>query len=389
MSWKVNCVMDERLKFVAAVLDEEASMAVLCRKFGISRKTGYKWLARYECEGPPGLLDRSRAPHHSPHKVDEAMRKEIVAYKKNRLLEGPKKVRVGLQRLHPEVNWPAASTIGAILDEENLVKRRRQHPKASPSTTPLAHSTAANTVWCADFKGWFLTQDRRRCTPLTMQDAFSRFLLCCRGMGGRTGADEVRPYFEWAFREFGLPDRLRTDNGPPFASVGLGGLTALSIWWMRLGIVLERIAPGHPEQNGRLERFHRTLKEATAMPPARNLREQQRAFNAFTHYYNHERPHEALGQQPPSSAFEPSLRPFPERLPNLPEYPGDWQVRRVKSGGWIKWQGLRPYVSEALQGQFVALEPVGEGAWTLYFIHTPLAQWDEGKGRFRRLGKKP
>lgn len=387
MAWKVSCVMDERMQFLGEVLKEERSFSALCREFGISRKTGYKWVARYRSEGPAGLRDRSRVPHSHPHGVDGELRARVVECKRQHMDWGPKKVRARLRGHHPERRWPAASTIGDILKAEGLVVARRMRRKATPSTQPLAHADGPNAVWCADFKGWFRTGNGARCTPLTISDAFSRYLVRCQGLGGSTGYLVVRPLFDAAFREFGLPKAIRTDNGPPFASVGLGGLSRLSVWWLKLGIIPERIEPGHPEQNGRHERMHRTLREGAISPPASTLRQQQRAFDCFVRSYNEERPHEALGQNPPASIYSPSSRPYPTRLLPTDEYPRGWVIRKVKDSGRIKWQGHELHLSGALTGNYVGFEPLDDATWLVHFMTNPLALFDEKTLRFRPMTK--
>ena len=238
-------------------------------------------------------------------------------------------------------------------------------------------------MWSADFKGWFRTGDGDKCTPLTVSDGYSRYLLCCQGLGESTGMVSVKPLLIETFRQHGLPEALRTDNGTPFASTGLGGLTLLSVWWVRLGIKLERIEPAHPQQNGRHERMHRTLKEATANPPKASLRAQQKAFDEFRKEYNEERPHEALEQKPPATVYQPSLRPYPERLPDQRGYPDDWEKRMVRKGGQVKWKGKDLAMSQALWGQEIGLKPVEDGIWAVYFEDLELGLFDERQGRVK------
>jgi len=388
MGWKASCVMDEKMKFIAAALKEDAPFAKLCRQFEISRKTGYKWLERYGQEGGAGLHERSRAPHTHPNAVPDALVERVLDYKRAHMDLGPKKIYARLQKIAPNHSWPAVSTIGEILDEHGLVEKRRRRYRSTPSAEPLAHATDANVLWCTDFKGWFRTQDGDKCTPLTICDARSRFFLRCQAMGTFTGFAKVRPLFELTFREFGLPERMRSDNGPPFSTVAIAGLSELAIWWMRLGIVVERIHPGKPQENGRLERLHRTLKKNTASPPEANLRKQQKAFDAFLRYYNNERPHEALGQEPPASVYTPSPRPFPDRLPPLPEYPEEWKVRKVRASGRMKFLGEDPFVCEALYGQYIGLEQIDDEHWKLWFMNTPLGVLDMRQAKVKRLKKE-
>jgi len=270
--------------------------------------------------------------------------------------------------------------VGDLLRRHGLVvgRRRRSRPSATP--TVLQKPEKANQLWCADFKGWFRTGDGRRCTPLTITDAHSRYVLRCQALGLRAGEALVRPIFEATFREYGLPQAMRTDNGPPFASVGLGGLSALSVWWIRLGIAVERIDAGHPEQNGRHERMHRTLKAETATPPAGTRRAQQGRFDRFRQEYNEERPHEALDQRPPAEFYQISPRAYPSRLEEV-AYDEDWVTRAVRGAGQMKWRGQNVRISQALAGQRVGLEPVDDGLWRVYFAHVPLGLFDERKRR--------
>ena len=390
MAWKVSCVMDERMKFIVDCASGQWSMAEVCRRSGISRKTGYKWLDRYTEQGVDSLKDRSRVPHHHPNEVDAETEERIVEYKNKHMLWGPLKVRAQLLKDFSQRPWPAASTIGDILKRRGLVVARIKRNHATPSQTPLAHCGAPNDVWCADFKGWFRTGDGTRCDPLTITDGHTRFILRCQSMTGKTGFEHVRPLFEASFREFGLPRAIRSDNGPPFASVGLGGLSRLSVWWIRLGIVPERIRPGHPEENGRHERMHRTLKQATANPPKRTLKAQQRAFDQFVHEFNCERPHQALGQQTPGSLYQASCTTFPRRLPPIPPYPDEWTVRKVKDSGRIKWKGHEIGVCAALTGEYIGLKPVSDRVWAIYFTTLPLALFDERRMKLKPLpGKAP
>lgn len=388
MPWKESCVMDERMKFIVECKSGEYSMAELCRGYGINRRTGYKWLARYESEGPCGLSDRSRRPHCNPTKIDDDIVNIIIECKGEHMLWGPKKIRAVLYGRSPEIVWPAVSTIGDILNRHGLVVHRRRRNRATPSAQPLEHCQAANHVWCIDFKGWFRTQNGRRCTPLTLSDGYSRFLLRCQSMSGNTGFEQVKPLLVAAFREFGLPYAIRSDNGAPFASVGLAGLSVLSVWWMRLGIRPERIWPGKPQENGRHERMHRTLKEATAKPPKATLKEQQQAFDRFVHEYNFERPHEALGQQPPAHFYQASPRSYPSRLPKMPEYPKDFIVRKIKDSGRIKWKGNELCLCSALTGQYVGFEQIEERLYRIYFMDQPIGYFDEKHLKVKPLSKK-
>ncbi len=381
MPWKETHVIDERTMLISDYLNQELSLSEAARRRGISRKTAYKWIERYKELGPEGLKELPRAARHHPNAISAQMEQRILDWKERRPLWGAPKIHSKLKGLG---DCPAESTVSNVLKRHGWTGKVRRRGRATPSAGPLAEATRPNEVWCADFKGWFRLGDGQRCDPLTISDAYSRFLLCCRGLAGPAGLRAVRPWFEATFREYGLPRVIRTDNGPPFASAGLGGLSALSVWWLRLGIEVERIAPGHPEQNGRHERMHRTLKEATTRPVAPNLSAQQAAFERFRHEYNYDRPHEALGQQPPASAYTPSARAYPSRL-LPPEYAAGWVVRAVRSNGEIRWKGRKLYLSEALIGQRVGLEPVAEGVWVVHFLTAPLGVLEEKQQRVQRI----
>jgi len=375
--------MDERLKFIADCLKDEWSLSDLCQYYGISRKSGYKWLARYLAEGPSGLHDRSRAPNHHPNAVHKMIQDRIVAFRAEHPHWGPRKLVHRLRQLEPDTRWPAPSTVGEILKRYGLTVPRRRKRRTPPYAQPFREGLQPNDVWCADFKGWFRTQCGTRIDPLTISDAVSRYLLRCQALmrPTRTTAQAV---FTAAFQEFGLPAAIRTDNGVPFASTGLGGLSRLSVWWLRLGILPERIRPGHPEENGRHERMHRTLKQATAKPPRATPKAQQQTFDRFRTEYNQERPHEALDMQTPAQHYQPSPRPFPARLPEM-EYPSGYLVRRVRSNGQIRWQGRLIFVSEVLIGHRVGLIEVDNGTWRLDFGALKLALFDEKTEKFKPI----
>ena len=375
--------MSERIRMISDYLTGDYGSTELALKYGVSRKTVVKWINRYRIEGWNGLADQSRAPHQHPNAVAPAIEQLLLELKARWPLWGAPKLRQKLfETLGPQV-CPAESTISEILRRHGLSRMAKRRRRAVPSEAPLSHCLEANRVWCADFKGWFRTQDGSRCTPLTITDGHSRYLLRCQGLGGTTGWLTVQPLFIEAFREYGLPVSIRTDNGPPFATTALGGLSILSVWWLRLGIGLERIEPGKPQQNGRHERMHRTLKEATAKPPHSNLRMQQKAFDKFREEYNHDRPHEALGQKSPGEFYTKSERAYPERLPEQQGYPDDWQKRRVREAGQIKWKSRNVRLTEALWGQQVGFKPVGDGRWAVYFESLELGEFDERTGRVK------
>jgi transposase InsO family protein len=379
MPWKETCPMDQRVAFIADWLRNEWTMTALAGRYGVSRRTAYKWVDRYEAAGAAGLAERSRAAHVHGRAMPPPTRAAVLALRRAHPHWGPKKLRAVLQARTPDQRWPAASTLGDLLRREGLSVPRRRTRYATPLTRPLAAATAPNAVWTADFKGWFRTQDGQRCDPLTVMDACSRFVLCCRITPPSSGG--VQPWFERTFREYGVPQVLRTDNGPPFATPGAGQLSRLAVWWLKLGIQLDRIAPGHPEQNGRHERFHLTLQQETATPPAATLHAQQRRFDRLRHEYNEERPHEALGLECPADHYIPSPRPYPARLED-PCYEATQQVRRVKRAGQIQWQGDHVFVSEAVRGELVGLAETEHGDWTVHFMDVELGRIDRRTRRF-------
>ena len=377
MPWKETCAVEERRAFVLEALKQEANISELCRNYGISRKTAYKWLARYDGEGRAGLEDRSHAPHDCPHRLGEKIVEEILRLRHKNPTWGPKKIRGWLDDHRPLGAWPALSTIGELLQAKGLTVARKRKRRV-PLSAPFGTCTKANDVWSVDFKGWFRTGDGERCDPLTLKDAHSRYLLRCQAVD-RTNLQYVWPIFDAAFREYGLPERIRSDNGSPFASTAVGGLSRLSVRFIKAGVMPERIERGKPQQNGRHERFHLTLKGETANPPATTLRAQQRRFDAFRRFYNEERPHEALGQTPPARHYAASQRRYSGRL-REPEYDQDIAVRRVRQSGEIKWRGRRIFVTQVLTGEPVGLEETDSGLWRLRYGPIELGTIDE---RFR------
>jgi transposase InsO family protein len=380
MPWKEESVVDQRQSFITAWLKQEYPFKTLCRGFGISRQTGYKWIARFTGQGHPGLQDESRAPQSSPHAVAARLQNAILALRHQHPTWGPKKLLALLQERSPGEPWPAPSTIGELLRRAGLAHPRPLRRRTPLHSEPLAHAAQPNQVWCADFKGYFFCGDGRRCDPLTLTDAYSRYLLRCRAVP-KTDGPTVRRVFEAAFREFGLPDAIRTDNGTPFASPGIAGLSRLSVWWIRLGIRPERIDPGCPEQNGRHERFHETLKAETASPPSASLSRQQRAFADFQREYNEVRPHEALGQRPPARFYRPSSRPFPNVLPHL-AYPFACTLRSVSAAGHISWRSHQIHLSVLLENQDVALRELEDGLLEVHFGPLLLGWLDEPSATF-------
>jgi transposase InsO family protein len=384
MPWKVTSAMDDRLRFVGLVLSGESSVSRLCAEFGISRQCGYKWLGRYRTEGAAGLQERSSAPLRHGRLLDDEIVSAVLALRERWPSWGARKLRAKLLTQRPELVLPAASTIGAWLHAAGCTSAPARHRRTPIFPGPFASIGGANDVWCADFKGWFLTADGQRCDPLTITDAYSRYILCCQGVAGQDEAS-ARPVFERLFRQHGLPLALRSDNGVPFASVGAGGLSRLSVWWLKLGIAVERIAPGRPQQNGRHERMHRTLKAETASPPAACLAAQQVRFDRFRAEFNSERPHEGLGQLVPASAFVASPRAYPAHLREV-EYDAGCAVRRVRSNGQIKWAGDMIFVSEVLVGELVGVTETDTGDWQVRFAGVDLGYVDSPR---RRLSRHP
>jgi transposase InsO family protein len=366
--------MEEKLRFVFEYQQREQTMTELCQRYEISRETGYVWLRRYREASWEGLVEQSRATRRHENQTPEKIEQMVLELRQAHSRWGPRKLKRVLEREEPGRKWPAASTIGALLKREGLAVGRRKRRRTVPYTEPLAHADGANQVWCADFKGWFRTGDGERIDPLTITDAHSRYLLRCQAVDKMDTA-RVQAIFEAAFREFGLPVAIRTDNGTPFASRALAGLSRLAVWWMKLGIVPERIEAGHPEQNGRHERMHRTLKQEVAMPAAANRRAQQRAMDKFREEYNQVRPHEALGMETPAAVYESSPRRFPARLPE-PEYPGTMLVYRVQQKGHFRWKKHEVFVSEVLWGEPIGLLPVDDHCYTVYFAQFPIARFD-------------
>lgn len=370
--------MDERVRFIAALRTGALTMAEACRLFGISRKSGYKWLERYETQGVRGLEEQSRAPHTVPWATGDKVSRLLVETRRAHPTWGAGKILDVLANQGCTLELPAPSTAHEVLKRHGLVEGRKRRRQLIPPKTPLAHMREPNDGWCADFKGHFRLGNRCRCDPLTITDGCSRFLLCCKAVDKPT-TEFVQPAFEAIFREFGLPLSLRTDNGPPFASRGLGGLSRLSVSWVKLGITLERIEPGKPQQNGRHERMHKTLNEAI-YPPAHDVEAQQRRFDAFREEFNHVRPHDALQGKPPSSIYRPSSRPYPSKITSF-EYPAHFEIRMVRTDGTFQWKGHLVYCTQALIGEPIALEEVEDGRWLLRFGPLTLAILDERQKR--------
>jgi transposase InsO family protein len=369
MPWKETGPVFERARFIGDYLSGCFTISELADRYGVSRKTLYKWLARHDVSGLSGLVDRPRIARHLPHRTPDVLADEIIAFKRRFPFMGPKKIVARLRELRPEVGWPAVSTVNDILRREGLVaKKLRRRPPVHPIRVPV-RATAPNELMTIDFKG-----------HLTIVDGFSRYLLACDALMSNDYLD-TRRVFERAFREYGLPRRILSDNGSPFASPGLARLSRLSMWWVRLGIGIERIVPGRPEQNGAHERMHRTLKEQTARPPARDQRRQQLVFDTFRHEYNHERPHEALDQIRPASIYESSSQPYPDHLPPI-TYPGHFETRRVSHNGMMRWRDDRIFISKTLIGETIGFEEVDDGIWSVFYGNVLLARFDERERSF-------
>lgn len=364
MPWKEELLMDQKTQFVSEYLRDSLSFTELCQRYHISRKTGYKWIARYEAQGPAGLLDRSRRPHSSPDQTADALRRAICDARLRHPSWGAKKLLKLLQRKDPQQAWPSRWTVCEILRREGLVRQKTRRRKTGHPGKPTSIVTAPNELWCVDFKGQFKTRDGRYCYPLTVTDRCSRYLLGCQGLLSTEtlGAKEV---FKDLFKKYGLPAAIRSDNGTPFASTALGRLSELSVWWIQLGIRPELIQPGKPQQNGQHERMHRTLKDETTRPPAANLRQQQRVFNRFRREYNEVRPHEGIELQTPASIYEASTQPLPKELPPL-VYPAHFETRLVSKNSGIRWNSQWVAVSHTCAGLHVGLEEVDHGLWDVY-----------------------
>jgi transposase InsO family protein len=370
MPWKANSAMEVRQEFVKAARQRKRSMVELCRAFGISRQCGYKWLARF-WRGE-GLSDRSRAPHSHPHAVEEETAHLVLQLRNAQPTWGARKLVEVLARQDPRRRWPAPSTVGELLRREGLTRTAQTRKKVEGPWPPAIDPQSPNDVWCADFKGHFATNDGQRCHPLTISDSYSRYLLLCDALPSESEA-LTRRRFERTFGEYGMPLAIRTDNGTPFS--GTGGLSKLSVWWVKLGIQLQRIPRAKPQRNGRHERMHRTLKEDTAGGPL-TMGGNQRRLDAWREVYNHQRPHQSLGMQTPASLYSPSRRELPSRTPEI-EYGPGWELRRVRANGALKWHGAEMHLCAALAGEWVGLYALESDLWAVHFGPLRLAIIDE------------
>jgi putative transposase len=372
--------MDLRAQLIEEHSDGE-SVVALAEIYNVSRKTIYKWLSRHDESGVAGLADRSRTPHHSPTQLSDEIIEAIIAAR-HRWKWGPRKLLIKLRAAHPKIIWPVASTIGEVLKRAGLTQRRKPRVRTPPYGQPFASVETANQTWCADFKGWFRTTDGTRCDPLTITDAHSRYLLRCQIVPKADGP-HVAAVFEAAFREFGLPAVIHTDNGVPFASCAPGGLSRVSMQWIKLGILPERSRVASPQDNGRHERMHSTLKQATLTPPKDNPRRQQEAFDAFQIEYNEERPHEALDDATPASQYCASARPMPRRIPEL-EYGDDVEVRRISQQGSMRWKTERTFLSEILAYEWIGLRALDERYFEVLYGSLTIGFFDTFRHVFHR-----
>jgi transposase InsO family protein len=388
MPWKEVLPMEQRVSFVLAVKAEEGSFAQLCRLYGISRKTGYKWWDRFCEQGIGGVRERSSRPRHSPKRSAAKWNAAVIKLREQYPWWGPKKLRAKLrQRYGDDAAVPAVSTLGAMLVRAGLVRSQRRRRRGGPQVerSQLSQARKANEVWAVDFKGWFKTGDGQRCEALTMSDLATRYVLCCRALREESFAC-VYPIMRRVFKVYGLPGIIRVDNGSPFASRGAGGLSRLSVWWMRLGITVEFITPGHPQENGSHERMHRTLKAETARPPASNMPKQQRRFDNWRRRFNTQRPHESLAQKQPAKLYHHSTRLYRQAMPlPPPRYPKGWSVRRVRSNGEIKWRGRKRFIGQALIGQLVGVTPLQAERCEVYFMERLLGALHEAEADFTGL----
>ena len=380
MPWKETGRVFERTRFIEDYLSGCFTIIELSSRYDVSRKTLYKWLARHDRRGLIALEDRPRAPLKCPHRTPEPIEDAIVEFRRRFPFMGPKKIIARLSELEPAVAWPAPSTAGNILDRRGLIgHRKRRHPPVQPSRMP-SKPTEPNDLMTIDFKGQFRLGNHEYCYPLTIVDHFSRYILACDALTS-TRYEGVRKVMQRVFREFGLPRRILSDNGTPFASQGLGHLSRLSLWWARLGIGIERIVPGNPQQNGSHERMHKTLKEQTTRPPAHDSKGQQRKFDAFLREFNEERPHESLGQRRPVTLYRPSPRPYPEWVPRI-EYDGHLETRIVTDNGMIAWKNHLVFASHTLARQKLGFEEIDDGIWSVFLGTVLIARFDERERRF-------
>lgn len=382
MPWKILTTMDQRIQLIAHWKSNNYTITDLSKICGVSRPTVYKWLSRYKTHGIDGLQDQDSTPLYNPHTTKDAIVKLIITEKLKNHKRGPKKICARLKIQHPDIKVPAPSTIGEWLKKNGLVTKRKKRLHVPPYTEPFEQCQKPNNVWSADYKGQFHMRDGHMCYPLTISDNYSRYLLKCHGLPGPRYS-ETRAVFERAFREYGLPDAIRSDNGTPFAGRCSGGLSRLSIWWIQLGIIPERIDKGCPQQNGRHERMHRTLKTEALGTMACNMKDQQRRFDVFCLDYNNYRPHESLGQQPPAQYYQKSKRLFVENQ-SIPNYDSSYAVRHVRSSGDFSFRGHIYFISELLSEQPIGLKEIADGQWAIYYSFHRIGTIDLRKNKIIR-----
>ena len=371
MPWMETNPLEERFRFVLDFESGQWAMTELCERYGISRPTGYKWVAR-NGPGGSGLEELSRAPHRCPHRTTARI-EELIVQARRKYGWGAKKLLQILERRDPDRSWPARSTVNDVLERHGMLRKQRRRRKwTHPGAAPLV-TDQPNQVWPADFKGKFKMGNGSYCHPLTVTDHHSRSLLGCEALGSMTTA-ETKPAFRALFREYGLPKAIRTDNGAPFAAHGIHGLCELNVWWLQLGIVHQRIHPASPQENPTHERMHRDLKRETTRPAAHSLRPQPKRFDAFRRRYNEERPHDGIGGRFPASLWTPSPREYSDRIVP-PEYPADMEVRRVCNAGTFRFGG-QPFLSLALRQQDIGLEEVADDIWNIVYYTTLLGRID-------------
>lgn len=375
MSWNETCTMKERIKFILAYEADVQPFSALCENFQISRKTGYKWVDRYEAEGLKGLEDKSRAPLHHPNQLSEQIESIIVEAKGKYPHWGPKKLISWLGQEYSHLEWPASSTVGDLLKRHGLVKPRKKRTRTPPYTQPFELCLSPNDVWSIDYKGNFILGDGQNCYPLTLTDNYSRYILACDAFPAILGLD-VKKTLIRVFREHGLPKAIKSDNGSPFSTRGLAGLSQLAVWWIKLGIVPERIKPGCPQENGRHERMHLTMKQEVATPPKETMLIQQRALDDFQYEFNHQRPHEGIDNKRPAWLYTKSPRVYPEHLKQM-EYDSNITTRKIRTNGTMKWNGKEIFVSETLTGERIGLVPISDIEWEIQFSQLAVGIFNE------------
>jgi transposase InsO family protein len=379
MPWKTVIPMDQKIQLIADWQTKNFDITDLSKKYDLSRPTIYKWLNRYEVEGIEGLEEKNRSPKYRPNQTKDAIVELLIAEKLSNRKRGPKKIYYQLKERYPELELPSVSTIGEWLKKHGLVQKRKKRLRVPPYTEPFRACQKPNAVWSADFKGQFYTHDQKICYPLTISDNYSRYLLRCHGLPGPR-YEMSKDVFERAFIEYGLPDAIRSDNGTPFAGRSTGGLSRLSAWFIQLGITPERIEKGCPQQNGRHERMHRTLKAESLDPISSNMKEQQKRFDWFRYDYNNNRPHESLNNEPPIKHYCKSNRTYVKKI-QPPYYDYDVTVRKVKQSGEIKFKGNIYQLSHVIAKQAVGLKAIDDGIYGIYYYHYPLAKIDITKNK--------